>query len=152
MHTMKQTVRKESVRCKVCGTINTFLYLSDFSYGQRLLLLDDGQHYALADLLQDNVWDEYYKTAEEIVKQSSVTYSDERLREFVNQTFGVTCDRINDQSVAAPQRQKRCSRCDALDWEPYLTEPEKTDVMAFPVVTHEGWRQLPSGEQRKIVF
>lgn len=114
-------------------------------------MLDDGQHYALVDLLQDSVWDEYYKTAEEIVKQSSVPCSDERLRDFANQTFGVTCDRINDQSVSASQRQKRCSRCGALDWEPYLAEPEKTDVMAFPVVTHKGWQQLPSGERRRIV-
>ena len=35
---MKIKVRRETARCTNCGKINEFYYLSDFSYGERLVL------------------------------------------------------------------------------------------------------------------
>jgi hypothetical protein len=34
-------VRKEVVLCSKCRTPNDFLYLSDFAYGERLVVYDD---------------------------------------------------------------------------------------------------------------
>ena len=43
---MKIKVRREAVKCTNCGKINEFYYLSDFSYGERLVLFHNGMSYA----------------------------------------------------------------------------------------------------------
>ena len=52
-------VRIEVVKCANCKMNNHFLYLSDFSYGERLVLFDNGTKYAYIDLLQDSVYSDF---------------------------------------------------------------------------------------------
>ena len=54
---MKIKVRKEVVNCSICHKHNEFLYLSDFSYGEKLVLYDNGHKYAYINLLEDKVYD-----------------------------------------------------------------------------------------------
>ena len=39
---MKIKVRREAAKCTNCGKINEFYYLSDFSYGERVVLFHNG--------------------------------------------------------------------------------------------------------------
>ena len=55
---MKIKVRREAARCTNCGKINEFYYLSDFSYGERLVLFHNGMSYAYINLLKDDVYND----------------------------------------------------------------------------------------------
>ena len=56
---MKIKVRREAARCTNCGKINEFYYLSDFSYGERLVLFHNGMSYAYINLLKDDVYNDF---------------------------------------------------------------------------------------------
>lgn len=47
---MKIKVRREVVKCTNCKRKNEFFYLSDFSYGERLVLYDNGMKVVVNDI------------------------------------------------------------------------------------------------------
>mgnify|MGYP000472613563 CR=1 FL=1 len=56
---MKIKVRRETARCTNCGKINEFYYLSDFLYGERLVIFHNGMSYAYINLLEDDVYNDF---------------------------------------------------------------------------------------------
>ena len=62
---MKIKVRRETARCTNCGKINEFYYLSDFLYGERLVIFHNGMSYAYINLLEDDVYNDFIKKVDE---------------------------------------------------------------------------------------
>ena len=64
---MKIKVRREAAKCTNCGKINEFYYLSDFSYGERLVLFHNGMSYAYINLLKDDVYNDFIDKVKSIL-------------------------------------------------------------------------------------
>lgn len=102
----KIRVRKEVVRCTECKRPKDFLYLSDFSYGQRLIFMNHATEYAFVNLIEDEHFICYKNIVENILKERCVNISNEMLNKVINETYGITCDSINGYVVDFSQKQK----------------------------------------------
>lgn len=91
---MKIKVRREAARCTNCGKINEFYYLSDFSYGERLVLFHNGMSYAYINLLKDDVYNDFIDKVKSILNLHQKEFSEEKLQNIIKHIFGMTCDRI----------------------------------------------------------
>ena len=92
-------VRIEVVKCANCKMNNHFLYLSDFSYGERLVLFDNGTKYAYIDLLQDSVYSDFIDKVKEILGSYKAEVSGNVFQNMIDNMFSMTCDKIDGSDV-----------------------------------------------------
>lgn len=139
---MKIKVRREAARCTNCGKINEFYYLSDFSYGERLVLFHNGMSYAYINLLEDDVYNDFIDKVKTILNLHQKEFSEEKLQNIINHIFGMTCDRIQESEIDFAMNHKKCIYCAADNFEDLMAEPEKTICVEMPNVTHHAWKTL----------
>ncbi len=144
-------VRREVIRCKKCSRPKAFLYLSDFSYGQRLVFLNNATEYAFINLIEDEFFSGYADIVKKILLENSIEFTSEMINDFVNETFGVTCDWINGQEVDFLQPQKKCSFCGSTEFERNMIEPESFIEIEVPLIAHAKWESISETERVKIV-
>ena len=77
---MKIKVRRETARCTNCGKINEFYYLSDFLYGERLVIFHNGMSYAYINLLEDDVYNDFIDKVKTILNLHQKEFSEEKLQ------------------------------------------------------------------------
>lgn len=147
MEKIKIRVRKETVRCLECGNKNNLYYLSDFSYGEKLVIYDEGRKYAFINFFEDSVYDEFTKLVQEIMVENGKSIKDI----IINDLFEVTCDRIEGCVISLKQNKRKCQLCDSYDFETRLLEPEKLVNIDVPIVKHEIWRQLSDTQKREKI-
>lgn len=143
---MNVTVRKEVVSCKKCEQKVEFLYLSDFAYGERILLYDNGKKYAYINLLKDETYSHITEEIDNILKEKeSVILA--RSQDMVNTIFTITCDTIDGSKVDFSDKRK-CENCGCEEFGDLLVEPEEIIDINIPEITHFCWNKL-SVEERK---
>lgn len=145
-------VRKEVIRCKKCNRPKAFLYLSDFSYGQKLLFLNNATEYAFINLIEDEYFSNYADIVKKILLENSIEFTKDMINDFVNETYGVTCDWINGQEVDFSQKQKKCSFCGSTEFERNMIEPESLIEIEVPLISHIKWESISEEERVKIVM
>ncbi|MBQ5558229.1 MAG: hypothetical protein IIT46_00370 [Lachnospiraceae bacterium] len=96
---MKIKVRREVVKCINCKRKNEFFYLSDFSYGERLVLFDNGMKYAYINLLEDGIYSDFIDKVKAVLDSLQKEISDSELQNIINHVFGVACDKIQGSDV-----------------------------------------------------
>lgn len=151
MDTIKIKVRKEVVRCDKCKKAKAFLYLSDFSYGQRLIFLNNGKEYAFVNLIEDNFFAKYTETVENLLKENGVKYTSKIVNDFVDKTYGITCDKINGNIVDLSIDQKKCFYCGSTEFERNMIEPETLIEIEVSLISHNKWERLSKNEQKKLI-
>lgn len=147
MKKIKIRVRKEIVRCSECGNINNLYYLSDFSYGEKLIIYDEGKKYAFINFFEDDIYDEFTKLVHEIVEENGRSIEDV----IINDLFEMTCDRIEECLITFKQNKRKCNYCDSYVFEARLLEPEKLVNIEVPIVTHEIWKRLDNIQKREMI-
>ena len=151
MEVINIKVRKEVIRCKKCHVPKEFLYLSDFSYGQRLVFINGETEYAFINLIEDGVYDEFKDMVIEILNEEKSEVSEERTNEIVNLTFGVACDCINGYAVDFNKNQKQCAKCGSVEFERNMIEPESlVEIQAYPI-THTSWKSKNESEKKEML-
>lgn len=85
--------------CNNCGEQYEVYTPSDFSYGERILLTEDGRNYAYINCLEDDVFDEVSKIVEYILLNKQFTKL--KISECFNKVFGVACDTIGGMPLDA---------------------------------------------------
>ena len=145
---MKIKVRREVVKCIMCGRTNEFYYLSDFSYGERLALFHNGMSYAYINLFEDDVYNDFIDKVKSVLNSHKKEWSEEKMQNIINHIFGVACDRIQESDIDFLMDHKKCIYCGAEDFEDLLAEPESIICVDMPIVTHHAWKGL--GEVEKI--
>lgn len=143
---MMVKVRKEVVRCDNCKCNNVFLYLSDYAYGERLVLYNNEQNYAYLNLYKNNIFDEFVDCIQDILRKMNKDLDDIKIQEIVNSIFNIACDKIEDSEISLC-KEKKCIDCDSMTFEDLLVEPEIIETVDIPIVTHDDWTRL-SHEQR----
>lgn len=151
MNMINIRVRKEVVQCSKCKKPKNFLYLSDFSYGERFLFINDGKEYAFINLIEDKIYDEYEECVRKILQENSIELKSDMLNIFINETFGITCDEINGHKVDFFQNQKKCCYCGSIEFDRNMIEPESLIKIEVPLISHEKWNILNSEEKEKLV-
>lgn len=148
---MKIKVRKEVVNCSVCKKHNEFWYLSDFSYGERLVLYDNRRKYAYLNLLEDKVYDDFLEiltsVLEEIGRPIEITY----IQILMDKIFAIACDKIQGTEVEF-NCNKKCISCDSDKFEELLIKPETIEIVELPIVTHEEWAKVPDAIKKEKII
>ncbi len=139
---MNIKVRREVVRCLNCERENEFLYLPDFSYGERLVSFGNGMKYAYINLLEDSIYQAFIAQVKTILYSHQKEISDNELSNIINHVFPITCDRIQGKEVDFINNHKKCIYCGARDFEDLMVEPEKIIDIDVPNVTHEAWGNM----------
>lgn len=152
MTTIKIKVRKEVVRCDMCKRTKDFLYLSDFSYGQKLVYFNSNTELAFINLLEDEVFIKYEEMVKDILNSNGVTYTSEEVGKFVNKSFGVTCDSLYGMNIDFSIGQKKCMYCGSIKFEKNMIEPESMTEIIVPVVSHEKWETLDDNQKKEIIL
>ncbi|MBE5894154.1 MAG: hypothetical protein E7285_00635 [Lachnospiraceae bacterium] len=148
----KIRVRKEVVRCDICKQPKVFWYLSDFSYGQRLVYFDNNINLALINLLEDEIFLEYADMVKNVLKEYNISCSSDDTNTFIDKSFGAACDTMYGKSVDFSVGQKRCLHCGSTKFEKNMIEPESIIVTELPVVAHEKWKMLDYGQKERIIL
>ncbi len=152
MNEVSINVRREVIRCKECRQSKQFLYLSDFSYGERLVVLNDIPYYAFENLIEDECFTEFQELLEHILNRRSVSYIKESFDKLVISMFGITCDKINGHNIDFLKEDNKCQLCGSTVFENNLLERESIINIKVPVITHFEWSKLSIEEKEKLTI
>jgi len=152
MEMVRVKIRKEVVQCLACKKPKDFLFLSDFSYGERLIYSDDGLPCAFCRLIDDKVYDEYGELVRQVLKDNLKEISEDKILDLIIETFGVTCDEINGNKIDFSKKQKKeCLFCGANTFSRNIIEPESYIEIELPLVSHEKWLNMEFKEKYELV-
>ncbi len=144
MEKLKLKLKVARAKCPKCGFERTLYFMSDFSYGERIVTTKDGNLCAYANLLEENTVNELDELCREISKDMHM--DEKRLAEAVRDVYGITCDDINGEPIDnTPQSQ--CCICVAK-----MNEDEKFGEPIMEIdavcVTHNAWGNLNKEEKK----
>lgn len=139
------------IRCDKCKCPKEFYYLSDYSYGQRLIYLDDNK-LAYIKLIDDDVYQEYIELVENIIKKQNINLDSNDIDSFVEKHFGDTCDLINNSKIDFTSGQKKCPNCGSQEFERNMIGPDAYIEMELPVVSHSAWKKLDKEQKENCIL
>lgn len=142
-------VRKEEALCKQCGRKKSFYYLSDYSYGERLVMTKDLKCYAYVNLIEDKAFEELEKYIRLILECHNITLSEKLLAKCINDLFGITCDDIKNQPVDTAIRDDKCLSCGNSDFGQNISE--SIEDIEMPVVMHIVWDRRNEDEKISLI-
>ncbi len=147
---MNIRVRKEYVRCKTCGCVNEFRYLSDYEYGKKLIYLGNDK-YAFVNLITDKTYEEFSKRISLSFRKEGKYVSDNKCNQILKETFGITCDEIDNQKVVFNNVKRHCTNCNSTDFEDVMAEQEEFTDEEVQEISHEKWNRLTDDEKNQLV-
>ncbi|QNU65408.1 hypothetical protein EHE19_010705 [Ruminiclostridium herbifermentans] len=142
-------VRKEEALCKQCGKKKSFYYLSDYSYGERLVMTKDLKCYAYANLIEDKAFEELEKYIKLILECHNITLSEKQIAKCINDLFGITCDYIRNQPIDTASRDDKCLFCGSDEFGQNISET--IEDIEIPSVTHTAWDKLNEDEKINVI-
>jgi hypothetical protein len=124
-----------------------FYGFSDFVYGERVIRTNNGQHFGLMTLDDDEVVKEVGKLLDEIYlgKLDEI----ERAKHF-NQVFGLTCDPLNGEELNASVGVV-CPTCKTTQVSYRDFTPPRFRSFSIAVISHEKWSKL-NHEQKRLLL
>lgn len=148
---IKIKVRREVVKCTNCKRNNELFYLSDFSYGERLLLFDNGIKYAYINLLEDSIYSDFVDKVKSILNFYQKEVSGSELQNIIDHVFEISCDKIQGSDVDFVMSHKKCTYCFKEDFEDLMVEPEKVLYIELPSATHEAWKNMCEEKRIQLI-
>lgn len=148
---IKIRVRKEVVLCAKCGLPKVFYYLSDFSYGEKLVLIKDGTEYAFVNLFEDKAFEELNDLVSEILYERDINLTKGQFADCVNSVYGVTYDTFEGSKVDFSAKNEKCVHCGAQEFETNLIEPEQLVDIEVECITHDVWNKLSLEDKKKLL-
>lgn len=135
-------------KCVNCGNETEVYMLSEFSYGEKLLLTEDGEDFAYLNCFADIVFNEIGDIVHEFCKNKG--YSDLQIAEYTDSIFGLTCDPIYGKKIDTQRIQRTCKKC-KFGQISISTGPIRAIKASVPIVTHSQWEQKRTEEQMAII-
>src|SRR5574344_1294813 len=140
------TIRCECVICKSCGKQNLLYYLSDFSYGEKLLLTEKTESYIYLNIFNDPTYEEV-KNILSLIEQKEISYESTLFKIAYQLTF----DSINNEKVIFNDSIRHCTYCHSTNFNNILVKPEYTKIIKLPEITHYEWQKKTEQEKEKII-
>ena len=148
---MKIKLRKEELLCSNCGKPRTFYYLSDYSYGERLVLINHGTGYAYMNMIEDDVYDDFSILLKCILDERSIVLAQSDFAEVLNSLFGISCDNIGGVPIDFSYNMEKCLSCGSVKFDSKIDGAEKMAEVDLPVITHESWNLINDEEKRNAI-
>lgn len=136
-------------KCTNCGFVRTLYFLSDFSYGERIVTTKGGEYCAYVNLLDENLTEELKIICERIVCQKGLTISQSKLKRLISNIYPITCDDIEGMKIENAPNWK-CPECTNGTMEEDRNYGEKLEELKIPCVTHNAWQTMAE-ERKKII-
>ena len=151
MNWIKISVYKEVAACSKCREKNIEMNLSDFAYGQRLYTYDDGKKYAFINLLESDIFNQYDEMMSAVLRKKGVALSNDRYIDTLNNTFGITFDKIDGYEIEYAERKKQCEFCGSLNFDNLIAEPVTLEEIEAAVITFEDWLSYSDDVRTEII-
>ncbi len=148
---IKLKVRTSTGTCRNCGAKRKVCYLSNYSYGERLVMTSDTRYYGYVNLIKDEVFDEVESIMKDILLKSNISISAKQNADYLNSIFGIACDNIENTRIDASNNTKYCLECSSNDIDFETSGGEVIEEVAFPVISHTIWCKLDENEKRRLI-
>ena len=138
MKKIKLRVGKETVQCYKCGKAKEFFFISDFAYGESIVVYGEGRKYAYINFLEDSAYNEFITLVNEIIATNGKKITKNIL---MQELFSIACDPISNFPIRFGE-QERCDYCNSCQFESFMIKPIEFIDVEVPVITHEKWEGL----------
>lgn len=136
-------------QCKSCKSEFEVYRLSDFLYGEKLLLTKDGIDYVYLNCFEDKLMEELSNIVEKHLNKK-IGYSQDSIY-FFNLLFDATCDEVNGKKIDSSRHKYSCSKCKSDDTKELPINLWGTKKVTFPIVKHEKWNSMTNNEKALII-
>ncbi len=145
---VKVTVAR--VKCNRCKFERTLYFMSNYSYGERVVTTKDGKYCAYVNMLEDSTISEIEKFCDEIFIDKKISMSRNKISRIVAKIYGITCDNINGEKIDTSTNWK-CSNCENGELEEDKDYGERLIDLEMKYVSHDNWNLLKEHEKRLMV-
>jgi hypothetical protein len=121
--------------------------LSDFAYGQRLYTYDDGKQYAFINLLESDIFNQYDEMLSAVLKKKGIALSNDEFIDTLNNTFGITFDKVEGYEIEYTGRKRQCEFCGSVKFDSLIAEPVTQEKIEAALITHEDWLSCSDDEK-----
>lgn len=127
--------------------------LSEFAYGERILLTEDGLNYAYIHCIESPAFREVSSMVDDVLgtNDKNWRFASKRTVCF-NKVFGATCDKINSKLLDASRTKRRCPICGYDETSRWEFNPVKFVELELNEVTHVDWNQMEYAEKKEVVM
>lgn len=148
MEKLKLKLRIAHTKCPKCGFERTLYFMSDFSYGERIVTTNDGKLCAYSVLFEENTIDELKKLCSEVFDDM---HTDKyRLTDAVRDIYGITCDPIDGNMIDNTPQFVCCICGNNMNEDEKFGE--KIEEVEAVRVTHNAWNNLTKDAKKvKII-
>lgn len=147
--TLKLTIAH--AKCSNCGFERTLYFMSDNSYGQRVVSTKNGCLCAYANLLDEQIIPELFGLSKEVFSCMNIVMTESKMKRIVSNIYGVTCDEISDEIIDNTPYWK-CNNCSNGKMDEDKLFGEQLMEIEMPFVTHKKWNSLNMDEKKQVII
>lgn len=149
---MRITLDIETQRCKTCKRENDFVCTSTSTYGLLIGTYDNGNKYALLNIINNPCYNEFVALFNDIISEYDISdWSIDDKLSCIHNAFSVACDKINESRINFGTISKKCKYCGSKNFEKTLSKPiHFIDVNAVNI-THSSWYNKSAPEKHIII-
>lgn len=148
---VKVNVTIVTATCDKCGYKRKLYFMSDSSYGERILSTKSGEKCVYANLLDEGVTIELKTICMKIFSERNLTIPSLQLGRIISNIYIITCDSIEGEMIdnTPPYRCNNCNNGKMKEDTEF--GEEKTDLY-IPIVKHNEWNKLNSKCKAELVL
>lgn len=135
--------------CTNCGFQRKLYFLSNFSYGERIVTTKNGEYCAYVNLLNEDLTEELTTICKYILEKKEIEMSNNKIGRMISNIYPIVCDDIEGIKVENTPNWK-CPNCTNGKMEDNKKYGEKLTEMEIPIVTHDTWREM--NMQQKLIL
>lgn len=138
-------------KCSNCGFERTLYFMSDNSYGERVVSTKNGCLYAYANLLDEQIIPELFELSKEVFSSMHIVMTESKMKRIVSNIYGITCDEICDEIIDNTPNWK-CNNCSNGKMEEDKLFGEKLMEIEMPFVTHYKWNIMNTDGKKQVII
>lgn len=138
-------------KCDKCGFRRKLYFMSDFSYGERIIVSKSGERCAYVNLLEENITNEISTLCKGIFIEKNITISPVKMGRIVSTIYPITCDMIDGEEVDVTVNYK-CNSCKAGKMVEDSSFGERIETIEMPLVTHIAWNKKNDMQKKQLIY
>ena len=137
-----------NVHCENCGKTFQSHFLSDFSYGERLIYACDGMDFVHINFIEDFTFIDLSNRIDNILRNG--LYDKNRINIF-NECIKAVCDNINGKEPDPFRFFPKCEACGSDHIKVFPNINPQSEVVEVKRATHMRWNSLSDEDKDSII-